>query len=229
MAKKKQVSISSSDEEVEVVTTKVDSDSDSDCSNDNVKVNVDINDDSDSDDEGTKKKVVAPESDDSDSDDERTKKEVVVPESDDSDSGDEKVVVPEKKEKKKAVPKKKSPAAKKNTNSDKEGSDGDVAKRHVMTPIERIDLVMKKMEESGTANTKEIMNQMMRLRKQLDGAKIKQATTTRAPNAYNLWMKDKMALLKGNDMNPKERFSECIRLWNENKKKIAESVAEDDK
>lgn len=93
----------------------------------------------------------------------------------------------------------------------------EVAKRHVMTPIERIDLVIKKMEDSGQSNTKDIINQMMKLRKQLDGAKIKPATTNRLPNSYNLWMKEKMALLKGNDMNPKERFAECIRMWNENK------------
>jgi hypothetical protein len=109
-----------------------------------------------------------------------------------------------------------------NKSPDSESEDGkvsskEVVKRHVMTPIERIDIVIKKMEDTGQPNTKDIVNQMMKLRKQLDGAKIKPATTNRLPNAYNLWMKENMALLKGNDMNPKERFTECIRLWNENK------------
>ena len=186
------------EEEVEVVTTNVvDSDSDSDRESD-VKVVQDS--DSDSDDEPEVVKKVAKDSD-SDSD--------VEPE-------DEPVVVKKVTQKKKNVPKAK--AAPKAKVEEKEGSEEEVTKRHVMTPIERIDLVIKKMEETGLSNTKDIMNQMVRLRKQLDGAKIKQTTTTRAPTAYNLWMKDKMALLKGNDMNPRERFSECIRMWNENKK-----------
>ncbi len=36
-------------------------------------------------------------------------------------------------------------------------------------------------------------------------------------NEYNSFMMKKMATLKGNDMNPKERLLECISSWKESK------------
>lgn len=132
----------------------------------------------------------------------------------DSDSDSDSESEEEKDSPKQPTPKpKKKKETKPKEKKEKEKEEG--AKRHVMTPIERLDLIIQKVEEAG--NSKEVINQLSKLRKQLDGAKIKQATTKRPPNAYNLWMQTKMAELKGNNMNPKERFSECIRLWNENK------------
>jgi hypothetical protein len=226
--RRKQQKAISNEEKLEVVTTKVvDSDSDSDResdvkviqdsdsdSEDEPKVVMKVTQDSDSDSED-EPKVVKKVTQDSDSDSEDEPKVVKkVTQDSDSDSEDEPKVVKKVTQKKKAVPKAKAKAKV----EEKEGSDEEVTKRHVMSPIERIDLVIKKMAETGTPNTKDIMNQMMRLRKQLDGAKIKQATTSRAPNAYNLWMKEWMAKLKDNGMDPKKRFAECIRLWNEDKK-----------
>jgi len=34
-----------------------------------------------------------------------------------------------------------------------------------------------------------------------------------------------MAELRSNGMTPKERFAECIRTWNDNKKRLAEAAA----
>lgn len=94
-------------------------------------------------------------------------------------------------------------------------TDDDAGKRHVKNPVERIDNILEKLEVGGV--TKEVVSQLLRLRKQLDGAKIKQAHAPRTPNEYNIWMKNKMAELKDSDMPPKERFSYCIKLWNEEK------------
>lgn len=185
-----------------------------------------------------KKRVIASDSEDEEEIEVKpkaTKKKPVVVAAGDDDEDDEEVAVKpkatkkkaakaadEKKEAKPKIAKKK--AKKESTDSDNESTES--VKRHIMTPVERIDLVLKKMDESGV--TKEVVAQLLRLRKQLDGAKIKQATQTRAPNAYNLWMKEKMAELKGNDMSPKERFVECIRLWNVQKNKKTADADDDE-
>lgn len=54
---------------------------------------------------------------------------------------------------------------------------------------------------------------------------IQQAPATRCPTVYNLWIREKMAELRSNGMTPKERFAECIRTWNDNKKRLAEAAA----
>jgi aminopeptidase C len=97
--------------------------------------------------------------------------------------------------------------------------------RHVLTPLERTDMIIAKLQESGI--TAEVKSQLERLRRQLDGAKIKQAHSSRPPNEYNLWMKAKMAELKESSMTPKERFAQCIRLWNDNKVSVAAAATAD--
>ena len=99
--------------------------------------------------------------------------------------------------------------------SSEDEEEDDHAKRHVKTPVERIDLILQRLNENGV--TKEVHSQLQRLRKQLDGAKIKQVHQSRAPNEYNLWMKVKMSELKDSDMTPKQRFAHCIKQWNAEK------------
>jgi chemotaxis protein histidine kinase CheA len=163
-------------------------------------------------------------------DEEEEEEEVVVPKkasgkktkpvlSDDEEEEEEEVVPVVKKPTKKASKGVKNEAKKAKaamSDDDSESGSSETQKRKVKTPVERLDLIMKKLDESGV--TKEVVSQLLRLRKQLDGAKIKQTKGTRAPNAYNLWMREKMAELKDNGMAPKDRFAECIRIWNEQKK-----------
>jgi len=90
-------------------------------------------------------------------------------------------------------------------------------RKKAMAPSEQIDSIIGQLEEAGQMT--KVIAQLQTLKKQLEGTKIKQTTVKREPTPYNLWMKEKMAELKDNGMTPRERFSECIRLWNESKKK----------
>ena len=123
-----------------------------------------------------------------------------------------------------AVPKKGTPKKgkskakpKKNDEDDEDDNEDDEKIRRVKTPIERIDWILQKLDESGV--TKEVVSQLLCLRKQLDGAKIKSPHSSRPPTRYNLYMREKMAELKDNGMKPKDRFKLCIEMWNEEKEK----------
>lgn len=117
-----------------------------------------------------------------------------------------------KKPRAKTIPKKKDTSG---SSSDKEESAG---QRVAKTPLERIDQIIDSLDRSGV--TKESVKELMLLRKQLDGAKIKPSHAKRKPNDYNLYIKMKMSEFKDNGMNPKERFAHCIKLWKEEKDKL---------
>lgn len=99
-----------------------------------------------------------------------------------------------------------------NSETFEEGGD---SKRKVLPPQTRLDIAIKGLQNKGA--TKEVKMQLIRLRGQLNGAKIRQKSASRPPNRYNMWMKEQMAKLKENGMAPKDRFAYCISLWNAEK------------
>jgi outer membrane biosynthesis protein TonB len=114
---------------------------------------------------------------------------------------------------KKAAAPKPEAAPKDDSNDDAdEGSSTGSNKRHVKQPIERVDIIIQKLAEANFTNAA-VMQQLTMLKKQLSGAKIKPATTKRPPNAFNLYVRDKMIELKENNMSSTERFKECVRLY----------------
>lgn len=86
-------------------------------------------------------------------------------------------------------------------------------KRHVRSPVERIDLILSML--STIKVNKTVLTELQQLRKALDGAKVKPEKRTRAPNAYNLFIKDEMVKVRAEypEMTSSEQFSECIKRW----------------
>lgn len=142
----------------------------------------------------------------------------------------------------KAAKKAKKPAAEKKTKakavptSDEEaqetGSDDaaaapvPAAKRHVRTPLERVDQLISLLENEKV--NKNVREELKLLRKQLDGAKIRTEKRTRPANAYNLFMQEKMKELRVQypTEESKKVFAMCIELWRQQKGAAAAEAAE---
>lgn len=95
-----------------------------------------------------------------------------------------------------------------------------------MTPLERFDLIIGKLE-NGSSFTKELVGHVERLRKQLDTIKTKATKAKREPNAYNKFIAEKMIELKDAELDSKDKFKECIRLWNVQKGSTAKDAEVD--
>ena len=98
-----------------------------------------------------------------------------------------------------------------------DNGDGTKKKRHVRTPVERIDNIIELL--AGIKVPKTVTKELEMLRKQLDGAKLKAAPRTRVANSYNEFIQKKMPFVKAENPDKKssELFAMCIQLWRESK------------
>ena len=85
-------------------------------------------------------------------------------------------------------------------------------KRHKRTAVERIDRILELLANIKIPN--EVTKELTHLRKQLVPEKTK-----RAPNAYNIFISDKMKEIKPQypGTKPTELFKICIQMWRDHK------------